>query len=276
MIEALKTYEFLQNAFIAGILASIICGIMGVIIVEKKMIMMTGGIAHTAYGGVGLGYLLGFEPIIGAFAFAMLSALGIGHIKRKGGIQADILIGLFWSFGMALGILFLAKMPGYPPDMNSYLFGNILAVTHGDLLQMAILTAVVIITILALFTYVKGYLFDEEFIWILGVKTEVLEYILLLLIAITVVALIRVAGIILVISLLTAPAAIASFLSNKMKTRIFIAIGFGLFFSIAGLIISYYLNIPTGASIVLLAVSTYFVFYVFHNMREKAIQKQNV
>ncbi len=275
MIKAIFTYEFLQNAFLAGILASIICGIMGVIIVEKKMIMMTGGIAHTAYGGVGLGYLLGFEPILGAFAFAMLSALGIGRIKRKGGIQADILIGLFWSFGMALGILFLAKMPSYPPDMNSYLFGNILAVTHADLLQMTILTGVVTITIWTLFTYVKGFLFDEEFIWILGVNTERLEYILLLLIAITVVALIRVAGIILVISLLTAPAAIASFLSNKMKTRIYIAIGFGLFFSTFGLGISYYLNIPAGASIVLLAVSTYFLFYWVHNMLEKRTRQKN-
>ena len=236
--------------------------------------MLTGGIAHTAYGGVGLGYLLGFEPIIGAFIFAVMSAFGIGYIKRKGGVQSDILIGLFWSFGMALGILFIAMKPGYPPDMNSYLFGNILAVTHGDLIKMAILTVVVVLTIVALFTYFKAYLFDEEFIWILGVKTGLLEYVLLILIAMTVVVLIRVAGIILVIALLTAPAAIASFISNKIKNRIFISIGFGLIFSIAGLVVSYYLNIPTGASIVFLSFFIYFIFYFFHRIQRKTTRKR--
>lgn len=274
MINAILKYSFLQNAILASILASVVCGIVGVIIVEKKMIMLTGGIAHTAYGGVGLGYLLGFEPIIGAFIFAVMSAFGIGYIKRKGGVQSDILIGLFWSFGMALGILFIAMKPGYPPDMNSYLFGNILAVTHGDLIKMAILTVVVVLTIVALFTYFKAYLFDEEFIWILGVKTGLLEYVLLILIAMTVVVLIRVAGIILVIALLTAPAAIASFISNKIKNRIFISIGFGLIFSIAGLVVSYYLNIPTGASIVFLSFFIYFIFYFFHRIQRKTTRKR--
>ena len=217
MIQALSEYQFMQNAFAASLLASIVCGIIGVIIVEKKLVMMSGGIAHTAYGGVGLGYFFGFEPIIGAFLFAIAAALGIGTIKRKGGVQADILIGLFWSLGMAFGIVFIALMPGYPPDLNSYLFGNILSVTQADLTLMLLVTLLVLAVVFALFNAWKAYLFDEEFASIIGVKTVFLEYLLLVLVAMTVVVLIRVAGIILVLALLTAPAAMAALFSKHAE-----------------------------------------------------------
>ena len=163
MIEALFKYQFLQNALFSGILASIVCGMIGVVIVEKKLVMMSGGIAHTAYGGVGLGYLAGFEPIIGAFLFSICAALGIGYIKRKGGARSDVIIGLFWSLGMALGILFIALLPGYPPDVSSYLFGSILSVTKTDLYLMRILTLIVTLVIITLYHNWKAYLFDEEF-----------------------------------------------------------------------------------------------------------------
>ena len=134
MLESLFKYQFLQNAVAAALLASVACGIIGVLIIEKKLVMMSGGIAHTSYGGVGLGYLLGFEPLLGAFAFSILAAFGIGFLKQKGGARSDVVMGLLWSLGMALGILFIALRPGYPPDLNSYLFGNILSVTKSDLL----------------------------------------------------------------------------------------------------------------------------------------------
>ncbi|MEG0894672.1 MAG: metal ABC transporter permease, partial [Oscillospiraceae bacterium] len=143
MLEAISKYQFLQNAIIAGILASIVCGIIGVIIVEKRLIMMSGGIAHTAYGGVGLGYLCGFTPIIGAMIFSVVAALGIGYVKKKNKSNSDIVIALFWSLGMALGVAFIGFMPGYPPDMNSYLFGNILSVTKADINAMLIMASVV-------------------------------------------------------------------------------------------------------------------------------------
>jgi zinc transport system permease protein len=254
-------YQFLQNALIAGLLASIVCGIIGVIVVEKKLVMMSGGIAHTAYGGVGLGYLLGFEPILGAFIFSISAALGIGVIKRKGIVQTDVIIGLFWSLGMALGIVFIALMPGYPPDLSSYLFGNILSVTKADLILMLVLTALVVIIILALFQNWKAYLFDEEFATIIGIKTAFLNYLLLILVAMTVVVLIRVAGIILVLALLTAPAAMASLFTKKLKSRILLAIIFGAIYCVSGLWISYEINIASGACIVLLSVISYFLIY---------------
>ena len=266
MIAAIIQYQFLQNAIMAGILASIVCGIIGVVVVEKKLVMMTGGIAHTSYGGVGLGYLMGFEPILGAFLFSTCAALGIGYIKRKGGTRSDVVIGLFWSLGMALGILFVALMPGYPPDMSSYLFGSILSVIRSDLYLMLGLTLLVVFVVIMLFSYWKAYLFDEEFVAIMGINTAFLEYLLLLLIAMTVVVLIRVVGIILVLALLTAPAAVAGILASSLKSRMIQAIIWGNVFCITGLWVSYEVNIASGASIVILSVIGYLLSYAVHSL----------
>ncbi|HBR08559.1 MAG TPA: hypothetical protein DD735_06655 [Clostridiales bacterium] len=261
MIQALFEYRFLQNALYAGILASVVCGIIGVIIVEKKLVMMSGGIAHTSYGGVGLGYLLGFEPIIGAFLFSVCAALGIGYIKKRGASDSDVVIGLFWSLGMALGILFIALMPGYPPDLSSYLFGNILSVTRSDLYIMLCLTAVVALVVILFYQDWKAYLFDDQFAAIMGVRTGFLGYLLLILVAMTVVVLIRVVGIILVLALLTAPAATAALFSADLKNRMICAVVLGNLCCAAGLWASYELNVASGAVIVILSVICYFIAY---------------
>ncbi|WP_411676124.1 metal ABC transporter permease [Caproicibacter sp.] len=261
MISALFQYQFLQNALAAGLLSSIVCGIIGVIVIEKKLVMLSGGIAHTSYGGVGLGYLLGFEPILGAFLFAVGGALAIGKISRRKTTHSDVVIGLFWSFGMALGILFVALTPGYPPDMTSYLFGNILSVTRGDLLLMACLTVLVLAAVAVFYDTWKAYLFDEEFAAVMGVDTARLNYLLLILVAMTVVVLIRVVGIILVLALLTAPAAVAGLLTNSFGRRICYSIFFGAVFCLAGLWLSYTLNIASGACIVILSAVSYLIVY---------------
>lgn len=264
MLSALFEYQFLQNALAACILASIVCGIIGVIIVEKKLVMMSGGIAHTAYGGVGFGYLLGFEPIIGAFLFSIAAAFGIGFIKRKGGMRSDVLIGLFWSAGMALGVIFISLMPGYPPDLNSYLFGNILSVTKMDLILMLIMTILVIIIVVSLFNYWKAYLFDDEFAAIIGIKTRFLEYLLLIMVAMTVVVLIRVVGIIMVLALLTAPAATSAIMTKELKSRIMIAIIASVVFCVSGLWVSYILNMSSGACIVIMSVLVCLAFFTLN------------
>ncbi|NLJ30983.1 MAG: metal ABC transporter permease [Clostridiales bacterium] len=269
MIQALSEYQFLQNALLSGIFASIVCGIIGVIIVEKRLVMMSGGIAHTAYGGVGLGYLLGFEPILGAFLFSICAALGIGYIRRKGSTNSDVIIGLFWSLGMALGILFIALMPGYPPDMSSYLFGNILSVTKANLYLIIVLTVIVVLVIVTLYNDWKAYLFDEEFASILGIKTALLNYLLLILVAMSVVVLIRVVGIILVLALLTAPAATAGLLTADLKKRMLYAVLLGNVFCISGLWISYQMNIASGASIVILSAAFYFALYAVKSVVRK-------
>ncbi|MDD3122962.1 MAG: metal ABC transporter permease [Candidatus Izemoplasmatales bacterium] len=269
MIEAILNYRFLQYAIIAALLSSIVCGLIGVIIVEKKLVMMSGGIAHTSYGGVGLGYLLGFEPILGAFIFSILAALGIGFIKNKSTGFSDVVIGLFWSLGMSLGILFIGLMPGYPPNVTTYLFGNILSVTSFDLILMVILTVVVLLVITIFYQDWKAHLFDQEFTKILGKKTKLLENALLILIALTVVVLIRVVGIVLVIALLTAPAATASLITKKLSLRMTYSIGFGLIFSLVGLWISYVVDIASGAVIVFFSILCYVSVYLIVRMIKK-------
>lgn len=259
MFEAIFEYRFLQYAIVAGLFTSVLSAIIGVVVVEKRLVMMSGGIAHTAYGGVGLGYFLGFEPVIGAFAFALAAAMGMGYIKRKGKLRSDVIIGLFWSLGMAAGILFVSLMKGYPPDISTYLFGNILSVSKMDLIIIAIVALISFLTITIFFNYWKAYLFDDKFAQIRNINVALLDYLIFILVAITVVSMIRVVGIILVIALLTAPAAIASLLTKNIKYRMLIAGILAAIFILSGLFISFSLNISSGATIVIIAVLSYFV-----------------
>ena len=257
MIEAVLKYNFLQNAIMAAILASVACGVIGTYIMEKKLVMMSGGIAHTAFGGIGLGYFLKVEPILTALGVSVIAAVAVAAVKRRALTDSDLLIGMFWSLGMALGVVFIAMTPGYPPDTASYLFGNILAVSRADLRLILGLDGLVILAVTALFQTFKAYIFDEEFSSVAGVPVRMLEYLLFVLVAVTVVILIRVVGIILVIALLTAPPAIAKQFSFDMKKIMALSVGLGIVFCLSGLWLSYSVRLASGASIVLVAVGSY-------------------
>ena len=259
MIKDFFTYNFLRYALIAGILCSIVSGIIGVIITEKKMLLMSGGIAHTTYGGVGLGYLLGFEPIIGAFIFAVSSSILAGSIKRKNQAYNDLIIGLLWPLGMALGVIFVSFMPSYPPDLNAYLFGDILSISKIDLIMISVLSFIIVLTVIMLFENIKIFLFDKEFTRVNKCNTKFLEYLLLVLIAMSVVVLIKTTGIVLSIALLTAPAATSSNITHSFKKRMIYSILFGILYTFIGLIASYLFDVPTGAIIVVFAVFGYFL-----------------
>lgn len=257
MIEAILEYNFLQNAIFSAILASIVCGIIGTIIIEKRLVMMSGGIAHASFGGIGLGYWLNIEPIFGALLFSVLSALGVVKLRAQTNTNSDALMGIFWAVGMSLGVLFISFTPGYPPDISSYLFGDILTVTDMDLKIMLLLDILVFISVFSLYNYWKAYLFDEEFLKVKGIKTVWLEYFLFVLIALSVIVLIRVVGIVLVIALLTAPPALAKMYTYNLKKMMLTAVILGLIFSLTGLVVSYYLEIASGASIILIIGITY-------------------
>lgn len=268
MLKALFHYSFLQHAVISAILASIACGIIGTIILEKKLIMMSGGIAHTAFGGIGLGYFLGIEPMIGALFFAIFAALAIPQIQTRTGTSSEVIMGMFWSLGMALGILFIALMPGYPPDLPSYLFGNILTVTSLDIRIMILLNVIIFAVIRSFYQQYKTLLFDEEFAAVIGLPVAILKNLLFVLIALTVVILIRVVGIILIIALLTVPPSIAKIFTNNMIKIMFLSSCLGIVFCLLGLWCSYFLQIPSGAAIIIISVTSYLIISLFLRMKK--------
>lgn len=259
MLDTLFSYQFLQYAAIACVLSGILGGLCGVIVIEKKLVMMSGGIAHTAYGGVGLGYLLGIEPLLGAIGFSLGAAFGIGALQKKGRQNADVPTAIFWSVGMALGVLFIGLMPGYPPDVDSYLFGNILAVSGTDLWFLAGVTLLFVLLLWVLYDDLLSTLFDPEFARVSGLRTTVIEYLILVLVALSVVALIRVAGIILMLAQFTLPAACSACLTKRLSGRLVLSAVLGVFFALGGLGLSYFLNISSGAVIVLLSTAVYLV-----------------
>ncbi len=265
MIELLK-YSFMKNALCASVFASIICGIIGTIIVEKRLIMMSGGISHASFGGIGLGYFLGIEPIVGAFIFSLIAGLGLSGLSYKNSKNIDAAIGIFWSTGMALGIIFVSLTPGYPPDMTSYLFGDILTVSKLSVILMIFINIIIISIIIPLFDYWKVYLFDEVYTKVIGLKTKLIEKILFVLISLTIVVLIKTVGIILVIALLTIPPTIGKLITYDLKNIMIISIILGVLFCITGLMISYSFNIASGACIVLIAALTYFVLVLFNKI----------
>jgi len=259
MIEVLFQYTFLRNALISSIIASVVCGIIGTIIVEKKLVSMSGGIAHASFGGIGLGYLLGIEPIVGGLIFAVIAALSISKIRRATKTKSDTLIGMFWAVGMALGILFISMSPGYQPDMTSYLFGDILTVSTEYIKIMSVLGLLIVLIISSAFNYWKAYLFDEEYLKIMGINIVRLEYLLFILISLSIVILIKVVGIILAIALLTIPPAISKLFTKDLKKIMALSIIFGIILSFLGLYISYTLDIPSGSTIILVAVTFFLI-----------------
>lgn len=266
MLEILQ-YDFMRNALLAGLLASIACGIVGTYIVVKKMVFISGGIAHCAYGGIGLGYFLGFNPIWGAVLFSLLGAYLMGVISKKAYQHEDTITAIMWSMGMALGIIFIGLTPGYAPDLFGYLFGSILTVPQVDIIIMLILDIIILFIVFLLYKEFLALCFDEEFAIILGIPAEKLYLILLGLIALTVVILIRVVGVILVIALLSIPAAISKQFTSSLKTIMFMSIILGVIFTTLGLGISYIFDLATGATIILLAGSVFILSIIFINLR---------
>jgi len=271
MIEALQ-YEFMRNALVAGFLAAVACGIIGVYVVVKRMVFISGGISHCSFGGIGLGYFLGINPIVGALLFTIASALGMGLVTKRTRLPEDTAIGILWAMGMALGIVFIGLTPGYAPDLFSYLFGNILTVPPSDLVVMLALDIIIISVVFLLYKEFLAVSFDEEFGTAVGIPTERLYLILLCLIALTVVVLIRVVGIILVIALLTIPAAMARQFTHSLKKMMLLSIFLGVAFALGGLWLSYELDLASGATIVLLAGSFFLASFALKRWRRRGGQ----
>ena len=254
---ALFNFGFFRNAFLAALVASITCGIIGTYIVSRRIVFISGGITHASFGGIGMGYYFGFDPILGAIAFGILSALGIEFFTKRADLREDSAIAMLWSLGMALGVIFIFLTPGYAPNLMSYLFGNILTVSKGDLIYLFILAVFVICFFLIFYRMIIFVSFDEEFALTNNAPVRLFNALLISLVALTIVLNIRVVGIILVMSLLTIPQAIANLFTKRFDVMIFYSILFGFLGSITGLTISYIYDIPSGAAIIFTLVVIY-------------------
>jgi len=245
-------YEFMRNAVIAAVLVNIACGIVGTYVVIKKIVFVSGDISHAAFGGIGLGYLLGINPIVAAIPFSLLSAITIGLISKRSKLSEDAAIGIIWAVGMASGIIFINLTPGYAPDLFSYLFGNILTIPVSDLYIMLVMDFIIILIVALFFKEFNATSFDEEFSTVIGIPNRILYLVLLCMVALSVVVLIRIVGIILVIALLTIPSSICRQFTYNMKKLIISSIVTGIILTITGLWISYLLDLASGATIILL------------------------
>ena len=257
MIEALS-FGFMQNALLAGVLVSIVCGVIGTLVVINRMVFIAGGIAHGAYGGIGIAFFLGLTPLLGAGAFALVLAMIIATITLKNKERIDAVIGALWAFGMAIGIIFTDLTPGYNVDLMSYLFGSILSVPTTDLWIIGSVDLLVITTSILLYRQLQAMSFDGEFAALRGVPVTLLYYLLIGLIALCVVATIRVVGLVLVIALLTIPPYIAELFCRRLGSMMAVSSLIACFFSLSGLWLSYQFNITSGAAIILIASASFF------------------
>ncbi len=269
-------YEFLRNALLAGVLVSIACGIVGTLVVVNRLSFLSGGIAHSAYGGLGLAAFLHWPPITGAVLFTVLSSLLLGHVTITKKERADTFIGVVWAVGMAFGIIMIDLTKGYYVDLMSYLFGSILVVSNSNIILMIILNTVIIILVSLLFKEFLGISYDNEFAQISGMPVKLLYYILFLLIALSVVMLIQIVGLILIIALFTIPASIAEKFTKNLKRMMIIASALGVCFTLGGILLSYALNLTAGALIILLAGVSYLCIELIVKMRQKMVIEKSI
>lgn len=268
-INVLQNQAFMQNAVIVGLLASAACGVMGTYVVTRRIVFISGGISHTVLGGMGAAYYYGFNPTHGAFVVAIIAALLIGFVSLRYHQHEDTLIGALWAVGMAVGILFIYKTPGYNVDLMSYLFGNILMVKRESTLFVAGLDLVIISLVIVFYKRFLAVCFDEEYSRLQGVSVESTYLLLLCLVAVTVVMLIQVVGIILVIALLTLPAATARYFAPSLGKMMILASLFGAVFTTSGLVISYKHDIPSGATIIVVAGLSYIMATVIKGLASR-------
>jgi len=261
-------YAFVRNAIIAAVLVNIICGMVGTYVVIKRIVLISGGISHATFGGIGLGYLLGIDPVLTAIPFSLASAAAIGLLSRGEKFSRDTAIGIFWAAGMAAGVIFIGLTPGYAPDLFSYLFGNILTIPVMDIYIMAAMAAVVIILVLVFHRELAAVSFDEEFAAVTGIPYQVINMMLLMMVSLSVVVLIRIVGIILVIALLTIPAAICRQFTYKIKNLMVSSIITGTVLTLAGLFISYLLDLASGATIILLLTAVFLVSVMIKKIKK--------
>ena len=258
MFEALQ-FDFMRNALLAGVLVSIACGIIGSLVVANRLVFLAGGIAHAAYGGVGLAVFFGFSPFLGAMGFSLAMAVALSALTLKSKNRADTAVGVLWAVGMALGVVLVDLSPGYRADLMSLLFGSILTVSSRELWMMGATTAVIAAVVAGSYRDLLVLSYDPEFAATRGVKVARRHTLLLLLVAAGTVVAIHAVGLILVIALFTIPPALAERSCRSLAGMMLAAGAWSALFTLVGLDLSYRLNLTSGATIILVAALAFFL-----------------
>lgn len=258
-VMELLGYTFFQYALAGCFLASVVCGVVGTYVVTKRMIFISGGITHSSLGGVGLGLYFGMSPIVGASLFSVMSGLGIEWLSRRRGVREDSAIAMFWTFGMSVGVMFSYLTPGYVPDLTTYLFGNIMTIDDGDLIYLGVL-AVAVTTFYVIYRrLVVLVAFDEDYARSLRLPVTLFKYVMTVSISLAVVSCIRIAGIVLTLSMLTVPVMTAMLFTTRYSRIIVLSVIICFVTCVSGLGLAYQVNIPSGTSIIFLSIILYAV-----------------
>ena len=256
MLELLN-YTFFQHALLGSLFACIACGIIGTYIVTRRLVFISGGITHASFGGIGIGLYTGISPLLPAAIFSVLSAFGVEWLSKQKDIREDSAIAVFWTFGMAIGIIFSFLSPGFAPDLSAYLFGNILTINTTDIWILVTLCVLLTVFFACFLNSIIYIAFDREYARSQRIPVVLFEYILMMFIALTIVACLRMIGIVLVISLLTLPQMTANLFTHSFKRIIWLSIIIGYMGCLGGLFLSYQMQVPSGAAIIFFSILVY-------------------
>ena len=269
-------YTFFQNALWGSLFTCIACGIIGSYVVCRRLVFISGGITHASFGGLGIGFYFGFNPILSALVFSIASTFGIEWLSKKQGIREDSAIAAMWALGMALGVICIFLAPGYSPNISGYLFGNILTVTHVDIWFSGGFAILLIFLFIRFFKPILYTAFDREFAKTQGLNVSLVEQLMMIAIAICIVSSIRLIGIMLLMSLMTIPQMTANLFSSRFKNIIIYSILFGIIGCFSGLFLSYYLNVPSGAAIIFVQVLIFLVCKLWMFFANALLRKQPI
>lgn len=249
MLQSLFQYDFITNAFVSMLFLSIVAGVVGTYVVVRRMVFVAGGITHASFGGIGIAYYCGFSPICGALIFAIFSALGLEYLNSKARIRQDSAIAMLWSLGMSVGLIFMFLTPGYAPNLMGFLFGDVLTVSDFDVFCVGLMAFVVVGGACVFYRPLLYVSFSPAFAKIIGWRVSLINALMSIVVAISIVVSIKAVGIILVLSLFTIPQSIANFFIRKLNHLMILSTSISVVGSACGLILSFVFDLPAGAVI---------------------------
>ncbi len=270
----LLSYTFFQNALLGSLFACIACGMIGTYVVVRRLVFISGGITHASLGGIGMGFFFGWNPILSAMIFSILSAFGIEWLSSRQEVREDSAIGTFWSLGMAVGIIFIYLKPGFAPNLNDYLFGNILTITRADIMWLAILSVVLFIVFAMFRREILYAAFDSDFAKTRNLPVNLIKYAMMAFMAITIVLSIRLVGIVLLLSILTVPQMTANLFTANFVKMIWLSVIIGFVGCILGLFLSAVLDVPSGVFIIFTQIVIFLLLRFFVKVRDRQIATQ--